>query len=496
MKLPKETAELLEAYFAGDPPPEIIEAMEAWLREDPGHPRLLAEYGLVDRLIAHEQKKQDASAIFASLLEAEEAAETIVLDAPPSPVPTKNAHTDNDKLTFSKAASVLGYATAQSLRQHAVVVAAIAAVFVIAVVLIVALPSGNTTTDSPSITSKSGEPGPVGPALNRIVATLTTERDAVWSTESAEGALAPGSQLQAGRRLTLKKGFAEITTNRGAVAIVEAPATIELYDNENALRLHNGKLVGICETDTSKGFLVHTPTLDVTDLGTRFGIVVDRAGSTLAKVFTGSITVKQVGKEADGAAPRVLAANESVAFDAAGQEIRADKFTDVVFTRQRLRQHTIVSARLQGIEEFEPRVLAQGFWDGQKIFTDRNFVLTGVAAGGLPAKLQGADIVQMPGDARSRISTVTEFQLELELSRPSDIYLLISERQPEPDWLTRDYESTGEDVGVRFSEGRTDRYAIWKRKAVASGRTIAAEDVDISMYGVVVVPVGSEPAPD
>ena len=67
------------------------------------------------------------------------------------------------------------------------------------------------------------QPGP------RVLA--TTEHDAVWDRQ-------PGEDLYAGQRLTLTQGFAEITTTRGAVAILEAPVTIELLNNDNALRLH------------------------------------------------------------------------------------------------------------------------------------------------------------------------------------------------------------------------------------------------------------------
>eukprot|EP00752_Nemacystus_decipiens_P013726 g12179.t1 len=125
---------------------------------------------------------------------------------------------------------------------------AIAALLAIAVVLIAALP-GNTNTTTPSpITNAPSEPSSFGPVLNKHVATLTAERNAQW----AEGALAQGSPMRAGQRFTLTQGFAEITTNHGAVAILEAPAAIELTNNQNAIQLHAGKLVGICETESSK----------------------------------------------------------------------------------------------------------------------------------------------------------------------------------------------------------------------------------------------------
>ncbi|MFK7790352.1 MAG: FecR domain-containing protein [Phycisphaeraceae bacterium] len=122
-----------------------------------------------------------------------------------------------------------------------------------------------TQNDATDSTYPSKSPTP---SLASVVATLTAEHDAQW----AEGAFARGSALHAEQTLTLTQGFAEITTNHGAVAILEAPATVELLDNNNALRLHTGKLVGLCQTPASKGFTVYTPVAKVRDIGTRFSV--------------------------------------------------------------------------------------------------------------------------------------------------------------------------------------------------------------------------------
>ncbi|MBX2851901.1 MAG: FecR family protein [Phycisphaeraceae bacterium] len=142
-------------------------------------------------------------------------------------------------------------------------------------------------------TQVQGVPAP--PEQDPIVATLTATRDAQW----AQTDLAPDDRLIAGQRLTLTAGFAEITTSRGAVAILEAPTTIELIDSPNALRLITGKLIGICETDSSKDFLVRTPQVDVTDLGTRFGIDASNQDSVEVHVFQGEVEVSRSTFTAD-----------------------------------------------------------------------------------------------------------------------------------------------------------------------------------------------------
>ncbi|MFK7788931.1 MAG: FecR domain-containing protein, partial [Phycisphaeraceae bacterium] len=159
---------------------------------------------------------------------------------------------------------------------------AIAAVLTFVGVLAVVLSGGDATDEQVAEESIDRDNEPV----LRVVASLTGSEDAQWM----EGAFAHGSELHPGQRLTLTQGFAEITTNDGAVVILEAPATIELLNN-NALRLHTGKLVGICETPSSKGFLVRTPHLDVTDLGTRFGVDVSQLDATEVHVIKGLVEV-------------------------------------------------------------------------------------------------------------------------------------------------------------------------------------------------------------
>jgi hypothetical protein len=147
----------------------------------------------------------------------------------------------------------------------------------------------------------------------KIVATLTAERDAAWDRQ-------PGQDLFAGQRLTLTAGFAEITTNRGAVAILEAPCLIEFTESDNGFRLHAGTLVGICERPNSKGFVVATPYMEVTDLGTRFGVITDDTVGTSAHVFEGAVMVLHADHEtASQPRPDVLLAGESKGIDINGR---------------------------------------------------------------------------------------------------------------------------------------------------------------------------------
>ena len=182
----------------------------------------------------------------------------------------------------------------------------LAAVLAIALILTVVFGGGNPTQPTPN-TPTAQQPG-TSHNTPTVVATLTTQHDAVW----AGRALAYGSELKAGDRLTLTTGFAEITTHSGAVVIIEAPATVELLDNNNAIRLHTGKLVGTCETESSKGFVVRSPHMDITDLGTRFGVDATQEQKTTVHVIEGEVEVVHTSDQGSLKQPHRIVAGQAL----------------------------------------------------------------------------------------------------------------------------------------------------------------------------------------
>jgi hypothetical protein len=188
------------------------------------------------------------------------------------------------------------YAAGQYLYEHYVTprrigtAAAAAAIVLLAVLTIVFLPGG----DSPQEIAHVPAPGPteVVPSVPQVVATITEQHEAKWVTVNGEGPLPDQMLLGPSRRLTLAEGFAELTTMRGAKVFLQAPATIETTASINALRLHRGKLVGTCETASSKGFTVHAPGMDVVDLGTVFGVEADATNGSTVMVFEGSVQAR------------------------------------------------------------------------------------------------------------------------------------------------------------------------------------------------------------
>ncbi|MEM9345953.1 MAG: FecR domain-containing protein [Planctomycetota bacterium] len=312
-----------------------LETVHTRQAEQAGNDRL-AEVDSEDILLALRQTEEDAPVVRYPKFEWEA-----------DPSTTKH---QADGLTLRATASAVSYLLRSQVKKHRVLISSVAAVLVLGAVLSLSLLSGPDETEPPPEITGT----PTTQNAKPVVATLTDTRNALWSG-SAEGALVPGSLLRAGDRFTLNQGFATITTQRGAIAILEAPATIELIDHDNALRLQSGRLLGICEAPSSKGFLVRTPHMDITDLGTRFGVDAELK-ATEVHVFEGEVQAAHPEALAD--IKRVtLVASQSARTSEASREIESishdtDRFAAIrresVFGG--LFQNTVVDTDLNGTE--------------------------------------------------------------------------------------------------------------------------------------------------
>lgn len=120
-----------------------------------------------------------------------------------------------------------------------------------------------------------------------------------------------GNGVPLGRKYALASGLMEITYATGAKVILQGPVTYEA-ESRNGGFLPIGKLTGKVENDMAKGFKIRTPAAAITDLGTEFGIEVDKQGNTTSYVFRGSVEVQVVaadGKKEGNA--KVLHENQS-----------------------------------------------------------------------------------------------------------------------------------------------------------------------------------------
>ena len=351
---------LISLYLDGEIDQQGFSELNAWLKEDRAHVAYfvdrVADHCRTSELVSGEFNLPflvpEQEGVFQDSSEPEDDLPTIQFAAP-------------DRLTKQQYASAFSYVLRHTFTPKRIAGLATAAVLLLGVTLVFVLTgSADDANPTPDLAEtpndRTNEPGLIGtdnPSAPSIVATLTAERDAAWDRR-------PGQDLYAGQRITLNDGFAEITTARGAVAILEAPVTIELLDH-NALHLHIGKLVGICETESSKGFVVRTEHAEITDIGTRFGVALDATGNLLAEVFDGRITIKPATDQSADALE--LTVGESASVDTRGRMIDPKRFSSDTFAR--LQAASQLAITLEGQVRWSTNVFAgqaQAEWTNDK----------------------------------------------------------------------------------------------------------------------------------
>lgn len=156
------------------------------------------------------------------------------------------------------------------------------------------------------------QPMPTTVMAAPTVATITHAYDARW--DLAHIAPIAGTELTSGP-IKLIEGLVEIRFKTGARVIVEAPAEMNLVD-ERTVYLTSGVLTAYVPEPVT-GFVVETPSVRVTDLGTQFGLLVSGGGATDVHMLSGSVRVLFRGAEGDEQPYlRHLSRNDAMRFDA------------------------------------------------------------------------------------------------------------------------------------------------------------------------------------
>ncbi|MBX2852175.1 MAG: hypothetical protein KTR15_10555 [Phycisphaeraceae bacterium] len=309
--VPERLANLVVRYYDDNLSDDESAELREGLQQNAAARDLFVQWGLQIQTLAESLAPQYSESDSIPLerlaeMESEAQAEIITLDAvEPDPADGSAALSVRD---IAKAGRyVFEHALANKHLLYTAGSGLAAAMILIAAILW--LPFGST--EQPAFTDLDRlEPTPT-PAHLPVVATLTDAVGAQWRSDDRPVPMPVGAQLVAYERFTLTHGFAEITTRRGATALLQAPCTIELTDHDNAIRLHSGKLVGKCETPASKGFTVHAPDMDVVDLGTEFGVEADSAEGSTVLVMTGEVRAQPTEQSPLAFTPVVLTKDQA-----------------------------------------------------------------------------------------------------------------------------------------------------------------------------------------
>ncbi|MFK7788082.1 MAG: hypothetical protein AB8C95_01145, partial [Phycisphaeraceae bacterium] len=336
----------IEAYLLGSLSDDEVASLDRVLRDDPAALQQLADVMQIMSLVRqdfaeresyrathkHEPLLEDFDALMKDLSarEAAASAETVRISEDPIAADKKELV---ESISPHELGVVAGYLFRKTVSSKPFIIgnSALAAAIVLLASLFFFVDWADDV--APQVAEQADDqPTPIAPenkitAANQVVATITATHNAKWSPTSMErasargSALTTGSKLHANDRLTLTAGTAEITTLSGAVVLLQGPARIELTESNNALYLHAGKLVGICETESSKGLLVRTPHLDITDLGTRFGVDVVLGTSTEVHVHQGEVIAKTKATTAAQSTRQHLTANQAIRSNATNHSI-------------------------------------------------------------------------------------------------------------------------------------------------------------------------------
>jgi hypothetical protein len=148
------------------------------------------------------------------------------------------------------------------------------------------------------------EPQPKAEIVGRITGVV----DCQWAKNSDP--LVDSDVVSLGHEFKLESGLVEIGYNSGAKVILQGPVAY-VVESRNGGFMSVGKLTGKVTTASAKGFSVRTPTATVTDLGTEFGVEVNKQGITTSHVFRGRVELRFVGGGNDDGNAIQLGENES-----------------------------------------------------------------------------------------------------------------------------------------------------------------------------------------
>jgi hypothetical protein len=148
-----------------------------------------------------------------------------------------------------------------------------------------------------------------------LVAMLSASHDVSWDMDRAPPAV--GGSLAAGTELRIRRGLLRLTFRDGAEVVIQGPARFT-PESQGRMTISTGRMTALVPP-AAKGFTVRTPTAEVVDLGTEFGI--DATGGAAAPaevvVFEGHVTLQPSAKKS-GEPSRVLSAGAAATIDAAG----------------------------------------------------------------------------------------------------------------------------------------------------------------------------------
>jgi ferric-dicitrate binding protein FerR (iron transport regulator) len=295
------------------------------------------------------------------------------------------------------------------------------------------------------LASRSPRPGPDRGG----VATLLEAREVVWSP-----AMSPiiVNDRVSPRVIRCESGVLRLAFDSGALVTLEGPADLEILSGMH-LRAYRGRITALVD-GKAKGFTVETPSTNVVDRGTEFGVEIDASGRTGVVVFRGVVDLSNRKPALDGPSPiTTLGQGEAVRVDPAGVQsriIEVDRHArgDGWSTGPSSESDAVIRSvgdNIRGLESSKYyQIVHHGLFDDAPAYVDRPHEWNGLDASGLPGFLQGADYVMPFNDDK----WLTDLEITVDLARPASLYVFLDDREKPPAWLTGQFADTGVNIGL------------------------------------------------
>ena len=270
-----------------------------------------------------------------------------------------------------------------------------------------------------------------------------------WADDST--ALSDGKTIVPGRLASLG-GEYTLQFRSGPTVRVVGAASLDIKSNM-LIQLDQGQVTAKVP-ESSIGFTINSPLVNVIDQGTQFGISVG-SGRADVVVFDGKVDVQS--KVGNGGGQTRLTQGDCVQIDQRGAIARvADVRRDVqgrwwTDDRSDSDGHVIASVSDnihsgEGGKTFACyQTTFEGLHEDALAYSDNpHHQWNGLTADGLPDFLRGADYIRTFNDYRY----MEYFEMKVELARPANLYVFFDDRVEPPDWLKANFEDTGVDIGL------------------------------------------------
>lgn len=237
----------------------------------------------------------------------------------------------------------------------------------------------------------------------------------------------------------------------GVIVTVTGRVEMEILTPMKSL-LRGGRLTATV-SEQARGFTVVTPSADVVDLGTQFGVNVNEEGNSEVVVFEGAVdvlydrsggnAVRRTQRLSKGEALQLQEAGKILPITVIQRGIRAEDWSTEISDPD----CAIVRISDNFIGPGQPTyygVVPRGFDEDVIAYVDRPFEWNSLLGTPFPEELRGGDYIQMINN----LKFVINLQLQVELRHNCLVYVLFDERASPPQWLLQDYELTSHRMGL------------------------------------------------